>query len=68
VVARPIGSFKTSADYHYQTLRCNVDLLNMIQLGVTFADEHGNLPTILSGKGGREEACTWQFNFKFDLR
>ncbi|KAF9121930.1 CCR4-NOT transcription complex subunit 7 [Mortierella sp. 14UC] len=58
VVARPIGNFRTSADYHYQTLRCNVDLLKMIQLGITFADENGNVP---------KDACTWQFNFKFSL-
>lgn len=54
-----IGNFRTSADYHYQTLRCNVDLLKMIQLGVTFADENGNVP---------KDACTWQFNFKFNLK
>ncbi|KAI8977047.1 ribonuclease H-like domain-containing protein [Mycotypha africana] len=58
VVARPIGTFKTSSDYHYQTLRCNVDLLKIIQLGVTFADQYGNLPS---------NVCTWQFNFKFSL-
>ncbi|KAJ1911258.1 CCR4-NOT core DEDD RNase subunit [Tieghemiomyces parasiticus] len=58
VVSRPIGTFRSSADYHYQTLRCNVDLLKIIQLGITFADEAGNFPP---------EACTWQFNFKFDL-
>lgn len=58
VVARPIGTFKTSSDYHYQTLRCNVDLLKIIQLGVTFADQYGNLPGNI---------CTWQFNFKFNL-
>ncbi|CAO3653008.1 unnamed protein product [Mucor hiemalis] len=58
VVARPIGTFKTSSDYHYQTLTCNVDLLKIIQLGVTFADQYGNLPGNI---------CTWQFNFKFNL-
>ena len=58
VVARPIGNFKTSADYHYQTLRCNVDLLKIIQIGITFSDEHGNLPP---------DTCTWQFNFRFNL-
>ncbi|KND05046.1 CCR4-NOT core DEDD family RNase subunit POP2 [Spizellomyces punctatus DAOM BR117] len=58
VVARPIGNFRTSADYHYQTLRCNVDLLKIIQLGITFADEEGNHPP---------GVCTWQFNFKFNL-
>lgn len=58
IVARPIGSFRSTADYHYQTLRCNVDLLKIIQLGLTFCDEHGNLPPTV---------CTWQFNFKFNL-
>jgi CCR4-NOT transcription complex subunit 7/8 len=58
VVARPIGNFRTSADYHYQTLRCNVDLLKIIQLGISFADENGHLP---------KDVCTWQFNFKFNL-
>ncbi|KAI0357416.1 CAF1-domain-containing protein [Trametes cingulata] len=56
VVARPIGSFKTSSDYHYQTMRCNVDLLKIIQVGITLADEEGNFP---------QEVSTWQFNFKF---
>ena len=32
VVARPIGQFTGNADYHYQTLRCNCDLLKIIQL------------------------------------
>jgi len=58
VVARPIGSFKTSSDYHYQTMRCNVDLLRIIQVGITLADEDGNYP---------QDTCTWQFNFKFSL-
>ncbi|KAH9851538.1 CAF1-domain-containing protein [Lenzites betulinus] len=56
VVARPIGSFKTSSDYHYQTMRCNVDLLKIIQVGLTLADEDGNFP---------QEVSTWQFNFRF---
>ncbi|KAF8628810.1 hypothetical protein AX15_003705 [Amanita polypyramis BW_CC] len=58
VVARPIGTFKTSSDYHYQTMRCNVDLLKIIQVGITFADESGQFP---------ELCCTWQFNFKFSV-
>jgi len=59
VVARPIGEFKSTADYQYQLLRCNVDLLKIIQLGLTFLDEKGSLPE--SGPS------TWQFNFKFNL-
>lgn len=64
VVVRPVGVFKSSADYHYQTLRANVDMLKLIQLGLTFSDENGNLP-----KCGTEEFCVWQFNFReFNLR
>jgi len=58
VVARPIGEFRSSADYQYQLLRCNVDLLRIIQLGLSFMDEEGNTPTGFT---------TWQFNFKFNL-
>jgi len=58
IVARPVGTFRNMADYHYQTLRCNVDLLKIIQLGLTFADKDGNLPI---------GTCTWQFNFRFNL-
>jgi len=59
VVARPIGDFKTTADYLYQLLRCNVDLLRIIQLGLSFFDEDGKTPT--------GPYTTWQFNFKFNL-
>lgn len=58
VVARPIGEFRSTADYQYQLLRCNVDLLRIIQLGLTFLDENGQTPPMYS---------TWQFNFKFNL-
>jgi len=61
IVARPIGTFKGSSDYHYQTLRCNVDLLKLIQLGLTICDADGNLPPL-------GQACTWQFNFKFSVK
>ncbi|KAK9875571.1 hypothetical protein WA026_009376 [Henosepilachna vigintioctopunctata] len=60
VVARPIGEFRSSADYQYQMLRCNVDLLRIIQLGLTFLDDNGKTP------GG--SYTTWQFNFKFNLQ
>lgn len=39
VVARPVGSFASHTDFQYQTLRCNVDLLKIIQLGLTFSDK-----------------------------
>jgi len=53
------GEFKTTAEYQYQLLRCNVDLLKIIQLGLTFLDDKGKVPE--SGPS------TWQFNFRFNL-
>lgn len=58
VVARPVGTFRNVTDYNYQTMRCNVDLLKIIQLGLTFSNEQGQCPP---------ECSTWQFNFKVDL-
>lgn len=57
VVARPISD-GASLDQQYQTLRCNVDLLKIIQLGVAFFDENGELAP---------ECPCWQFNFQFSL-
>ncbi|KAJ5908362.1 hypothetical protein N7495_001044 [Penicillium taxi] len=75
IVARPIGSFANKADYHYQTLRCNVDLLKMIQLGITLFNEDGEVPPAIStdangqtyGSAMSPAPCTWQFNFRFSL-
>nr|XP_020830251.1 CCR4-NOT transcription complex subunit 8 isoform X3 [Phascolarctos cinereus] len=58
VVVRPVGEFRSSIDYQYQLLRCNVDLLKIIQLGLTFTNEKGEYPSGIN---------TWQFNFKFNL-
>lgn len=44
IVARPMGLFNGKTDYHYQTLRCNVDLLNIIQVGITLFDKDGKEP------------------------
>ena len=78
IVARPMGAFTTKADYHYQTLRCNVDLLKMIQLGITLFTETGEPPPPQSSETSRTNGstylnnlipcpCTWQFNFRFSL-
>lgn len=58
VVARPITD-QFAHDYQYQTLRCNVDLLKIIQLGIAFVNERGEHP---------EGVVAWQFNFKFNLQ
>ncbi|CEL04628.1 ribonuclease H-like domain-containing protein [Aspergillus pseudodeflectus] len=75
IVARPIGAFTNKADYHYQTLRCNVDLLKMIQLGITLFSSKGEVPPPDAtdangqplGNGLVPAPCTWQFNFRFSL-
>lgn len=59
IVLRPVGNFKDSNDYHYQTLKDNVDMLKVIQLGLTFSDEEGNLP-----KCDSDKYYVWQFNFR----
>ncbi|XP_003743465.1 CCR4-NOT transcription complex subunit 7 [Galendromus occidentalis] len=56
VVAMPIGEFRSMGEYQYQILRCNVDLLKMIQLGLTFFDERGH------------PKATYQFNFRFNIK
>ena len=33
IVAKPLGVFKSYNEKEYQTLKCNVDLLRIIQLG-----------------------------------
>jgi len=58
VVAKPIGDAYASG-YQYQTLQCNVDLLKIIQLGISFCDGRGRTP---------DSGCyCFQFNFRFDL-
>mmetsp|Transcript_83700 Transcript_83700/g.233429 ORF Transcript_83700/g.233429 Transcript_83700/m.233429 type:complete len:344 (-) Transcript_83700:190-1221(-) len=57
IVARPTGPFSDYADYNYQTLKCNVDLTRVIQIGMTFSDAKGNRPKGIS---------TWRFNFAFN--
>ena len=57
VVAKPITE-AFSLDYHYKSLKVNVDLLKIIQLGLSFADENGNFAP---------NCPCWQFNFHFSL-
>lgn len=84
IVARPIGGFSGSkAEYHYQTLRCNVDILKPIQVGITLWNADGDLcppqdPSITQRPGNKLTGynhhvanqnipCTWVFNFEFNL-
>eukprot|EP00906_Rhabdomonas_costata_P035305 RCo049609 len=53
VVVQPVNPLS-----NYSRIQCNVNLLKIIQLGLTFSDEEGRHPPGI---------CTWQFNFKFDI-
>lgn len=58
VVARPCGVFNTNSEFEYALFKVNVDLMKIIQLGLSFFDENGKQP---------QPIHTWQFNFRFSL-
>lgn len=58
VVVRPILSYRDKYQYRYFTTKANVDMLKVIQIGITLLNEKGT---------PREGICTWTFNFQFDL-
>ena len=58
VVAKPLNSKKEKKEDQYQILKYNVDLLHVIQLGFSFADENGKISS--------SSGC-WQFNFYFNI-
>ncbi|KAL5547453.1 hypothetical protein UlMin_002684 [Ulmus minor] len=49
----------TKAENNYLPLKDNVNWLKLIQLGLTFFDEDGFLPTC-----DTDQFCVWQFNFR----
>ena len=60
MVESPKGrQIKGKQDFNYQYMRVNVNQLKLIQVGMTFANERGELPP------GND---VWQFNFHFDPR
>lgn len=72
-----MGAFRGKSDYHYQCLRTNVDMLKVIQIGLSLFNEDGESPPAKPPPGtddmnGRKQVnqvfpCSWQFNFKFSL-
>uniref|UniRef100_A0A7S1NUH4 poly(A)-specific ribonuclease n=1 Tax=Eutreptiella gymnastica TaxID=73025 RepID=A0A7S1NUH4_9EUGL len=60
VVVTPLQSCNRNetSSYQWKTIRSNVNILKIIQLGITFSDQYGNKPP---------GVCTWQFNFHFDI-
>ncbi|KAI0145823.1 CAF1-domain-containing protein [Hypoxylon sp. NC0597] len=81
IVGRPMGNFRGKSDYHYQCLRVNVDLLKVIQIGISLFNDKGETPAERLnaslndvGPNSRRHAnqgqmpLAWQFNFKFSLK
>ncbi|MCO5593386.1 hypothetical protein L7F22_047398 [Adiantum nelumboides] len=60
-----VKSVAPSQESNYQGLRANVNMLKLIQLGLTFSDESGSMPRCCNNN----KYCVWQFNFReFNLR
>jgi CCR4-NOT transcription complex subunit 7/8 len=57
VVVTPLANADQTSQ-QWNTIRCNVNILKIIQLGMCFCDQHGNHPPGVN---------TWQFNFQFDV-
>lgn len=55
-VAKAVGNFDSPTMFYYQSLRVNVNMSKLIQVGLTLFNERGEVP---------ENYCTWQFNFSF---
>ncbi|KAK3375096.1 ccr4-not transcription complex subunit 7-like protein [Podospora didyma] len=81
VVSRPMGGFRGKSDYHYQCLRTNVDMLKVIQIGISLFNEDGEQPparptstdsadlSVVGRRAGSQAfPYAWQFNFKFSIK
>lgn len=55
-IAKAVGHFDSAPLFLYQTIRVNVNMSKLIQVGITLYNERGEVP---------EKYSTWQFNFSF---
>lgn len=61
VVCKTVTTNANPRQNSYQSLRTNVNLLNIIQLGLTLSDEQGNHPIFGTNNNN---PCIWQSNFR----
>jgi len=58
VIASPVGDFCSLEDYHYQTLRCNMELCKVLQVGFSLRRSDGSIPS--------DVPSLWCFHFEFN--
>uniref|UniRef100_A0AC35GAV5 Poly(A)-specific ribonuclease n=1 Tax=Panagrolaimus sp. PS1159 TaxID=55785 RepID=A0AC35GAV5_9BILA len=58
VVGTPTGAYRSKEEFQYNQIRCNVNILKLIQVGFCLTNAKGELPP---------DGDIWQFNFKFSM-
>uniref|UniRef100_A0A914PCN6 poly(A)-specific ribonuclease n=1 Tax=Panagrolaimus davidi TaxID=227884 RepID=A0A914PCN6_9BILA len=58
IVGTPTGAYRSKEEFQYNQIKCNVNILKLIQVGFCLTNAKGELPP-----GGD----IWQFNFEFSM-